>query len=201
MSFLPAAHFLTDFGIPEVVEPPPQNDAALAADLAWEERVEDAYARGVEHGKAAADAEIATLLAEQSAVSEQSLAAARKSWCEEEGPRLAEQIRSAIADMENRIAQSVERVLKPFLAQAVRNEAIGQLRAIVQELIGTNPGMTLEVSGPEDLLAAVRTSLPPSVAAVSYVANDASDVQIKAGASIVETRIAAWLEQSEGQAA
>lgn len=201
MSLVPAAHFLIDFGIAEVAEQAPHQDAALAADLVWEERVEDAYARGVEQGKTAADAGIAALIEEQNAASEQGFAAARKSWCEEEGPRLAEQIRRAIAEMENRIAESAERVLKPFLAQAVRTEAIGRLRAIVQELIGTNPGMTLEVSGPEDLLDAVRSSLQHSAVTVSYVANDACDVQIKAGASIVETRIAAWLEHSGGKAA
>jgi hypothetical protein len=85
------------------------------------------------------------------------------------------------------------------LAQAVRDQAIGQLRAIVNDLTATNPGITLEISGPEDLLSAMRTNLSSSVANASYVVNEASDVQVKAGASVIETRISAWLQSSEAQ--
>jgi hypothetical protein len=139
------------------------------------------------------------MLEGQKAALEQSLASAREAWCNEEGPRLADQIVTAIRDLEDRIAESAERVLRPFLAQAVRDQAIGQLRTIMHELTSTQPGVTLEVSGPEDLLNAIRTSLPSWLNNVSYVVNDASDIQVKAGASVIETRIAAWLKSSEGQ--
>jgi hypothetical protein len=202
---VPAAPFLVDFAstdlTSEVAEEIPQQASAAAGEVDWAERVEEAYARGIEEGKRAAEAETVVLLEEQKAASDQSLAAAREAWCNEQGPRLAEQIGTAIRDMEERIAESAERVLRPFLAQAVRDEAIGQLRAIVNELTTTNPGITLEISGPEDLLGAMRTSLSASIANASYVVNEACDVQVKAGASVIETRISAWLNSSEAQVA
>jgi hypothetical protein len=203
VSVVPAAPFLVDFGSPElaseVAEEMPLEASAEGGEIDWAERVEEAYTRGIEEGKRSAEAETVVLLEEQKAALDQSLAAAREAWCAEQGPRLVEQIGTAIRDMEGRIAESAERVLRPFLAQAVRDQAIGRLRAIVNDLTATNPGITLEISGPEDLLSAMRTNLSSSVANASYVVNEASDVQVKAGASVIETRISAWLQSSEAQ--
>lgn len=203
MSVVPAAPFLVDFGSPElaseVAEEMLLEASAAGAEIDWAERVEAAYTRGLEEGKRSAEAETVVLLDEQKAALDQNLAAAREAWCTEQGPRLAEQVGIAIRAMEDRIAGSVERVLRPFLAQAVRDQAIGQLREIVNDLTATNPGITLEISGPEDLLSAMRASLSSSVANASYVVNEACDVQVKAGASAIETRISAWLQSSEAQ--
>jgi flagellar biosynthesis/type III secretory pathway protein FliH len=201
----PAAPFLVDFAstdlASEIAEEMPQQALAAGGEIDWAERVEEAYARGIEEGKRSAEAETIALLEEQKAALDQSLAAAREAWCNEQGPQVAEQIETAIRDMEDRIADSAERVLKPFLAQALRDQAIGQLRAIVNDLIAANPGITLEISGPEDLLDAIRTSLSSSVGNASYVVNEACDIQVKAGASVIETRISAWLKSSEAQVA
>ena len=202
MSVVPAAHFLMDFGGSEPVLAVPDEmlaveEAAIVADVATDP-VDEAYVRGVEDGKAAVEAEIAARLEEQKATFERDLVASRESSCLEQGARIAEQLQAAIGDLEGRITDSTERVLRPFLDQAIRVQAIVELRATLLELVGKTPGITLEISGPEDLLAAVRASLPASNATVSYIANEACDVQVKAGASILETRIAAWLDKIEG---
>lgn len=206
MSLVPAAHFLVDFGskeaVSKVAEEVPDQAVAIAAEAAWAERVEEAFARGQDEGRKAAEAEANALREEQKTLSEQALADARRDWCEEQGPKLAQQITAAIGELQNIIAESVERVLAPFVGQAVRQEAVRQLRATVEDLIATNRGITLEISGPEDLLEVMRENLSGACVAVSYIASDAADVQIKAGASILETRIAEWLRHvSGGQAA
>jgi hypothetical protein len=177
----------------------PDQSPRIAAEQAWAEQVEEAYARGQDEGRKAAETEALALLEEQKAALEQALTAARSTWCEAEGPKLAEQLLTAIGDMHNSLAGSVERVLTPFVGEAVREEAVRQLRAAVDDLIATSHGISMEVSGPEDLLDAVRASLSGAGVAVSYIVNEASDVQIKAGGSIVETRIAEWLRCIGGQ--
>jgi hypothetical protein len=203
VSVTPAAGFLVDFDAQHfapIVEETPQPVATVSPEIALAQRIEEAYARGLAEGRSAAEAEALARLEEQAAAMEQGLAAARAAWCAEEAPRLAEQIATAIRDMEERLAQATERVLRPFLAQAVRERAMGELKALIDELLQTSPGLTLEIAGPEDLLGDLRATLP-AVAAVSFVAGAATDVQVKAGASIIETRIAAWLKDSVGQAA
>ncbi len=202
MSIVPAAPFLVEFGS----EPP----AAIAEEMLHgaiptveagggdSEQLEEAYARGIEEGKAAAEAEAETRLAEQKAELEQSLAAAREAWCREEGERLVAQLAAAMDQLEERIATAAEQVLRPLLSLAVRDRAVADLRTTLHEMISSNPEIVLEISGPEDLLEAVRASLSGSVAAVSYVTTEGLDVQIKAGGAVIETRIAAWLHEIEG---
>jgi hypothetical protein len=205
VSVVPAAPFLADFASPvlvsELAEDIPLQQASATPEIDLAERVDEAYARGIEEGRRSAEAEATVMLEEQKAALDQSLASAREAWCNEEGPRLASQIAAAVRDLEDRIAESAERVLRPFLAQAVRDQAIGQLRTIVNELTASQSGVTLEVSGPEDLLNVIRTNLPSSLANVAYVVNEAPDVQVRAGASVIETRISAWLNSSDGQVA
>ena len=90
MSVVPAAPFLVDFGSPElaseIAEELALEASATGAEIDWAERVEEAYARGLEEGKRSAEAETVVLLEEQKAALEQSLAAAREAWCTEQGP-------------------------------------------------------------------------------------------------------------------
>jgi hypothetical protein len=166
LSAVPAALFLVDFGGNEPA-------AVVAGDAPCEEvsapevspqygQIEEAYSRGLEEGKAAAQAEMQAQLDEQKAAFEQGVAAMRDSWCHEQGARLAEQIDVAVRDMEERITNSAGRILGPFLVSAVREQAVGELRATLQELLAANPEVALEISGPEDLLEVVRTRLATS---------------------------------------
>jgi flagellar biosynthesis/type III secretory pathway protein FliH len=207
LNVVPAASFLLDFSIgepmPTMADEPLSVPFAAAQpttqdDDAEKEQLEAAYARGLEEGKAAAEAEAEMRLEEQKASFEQSLAATRELWCREESARLTEQITTAVDELKERIAHSAEHALRPFLAEEVRGRAVSSLHATLQEIVANSPEITLEISGPEDLLEAVRTGLSTSVATVSYVAKQSCDVQVKAGASIIETRIAAWLEQISG---
>ena len=71
MSVVPAAPFLVDFAstdlASEVAEEIPQQASAAGGEADWAERVEEAYARGIEEGKRSAEAETVALLEEQKA--------------------------------------------------------------------------------------------------------------------------------------
>jgi hypothetical protein len=197
----PVAQFLVDFGskpLPEVVVDvlPLREPGISEQDLA--ERVDEAYVRGVEEGRRAAEEEIAIRREDQKLATQQAIEAARAAWADEIGPHMAAQIGSAFEALQQQIADAAERVLMPFLAKAARDEALRQLRNTVDGLLANNPGISLEISGPEDLLNYIRASLPASIASASFVVTDTADVQIKAGASLIETRIAAWIKTCEG---
>lgn len=205
MSAVPASLFLTDFGSDEpaaAIADETLREAAAAAEERsaelLEQGLEEAYARGLEEGNALAQAQAEARLEEQKVAFAAELAAAREAWVREEGQRIGELVKTSIDAMEERIALATERILKPFVAQAVREAAIVELRAMLKDLAASNPGAALEISGPEDLLEEVRGALSTSVAVVSYIASEAIDVQVKAGASVIETRIAEWLRQLEG---
>ena len=204
MSVVPVAHFLVDFGTAPLVEAAVEEPAPAAetpAEPDWEERIADAYARGIEEGKRLAEAEAAAELEAEKADWERTAVAAREAWCAETGTGISAQIAAAFGELEDNIATAAERVLQPLVSQAARTEAVQQLRTIIADLAATNPGIGLQISGPEDLLAIVRESLPAAIAEPVYIVTDKTDIQIKAGASLLETRIASWIKASGEQSA
>jgi hypothetical protein len=205
VSVVPAAFFLVDFGIKDLASGTVGAEVStadpLAPDAGAPDATADAYARGLEEGRQSAQAEAAAHLEAHQAAAEQTLTEARAAWCREEGARIAELIGIAVGDMELRIADAVDRILRPFMDEAIRVRAIDELRTILQELVSANPDMALEISGPEDLLGQLRESLSGTTASVAYAASAACEVRVKAGASLIETRIAAWLQTYEGQPA
>ena len=202
MSGVPIANFLVDFGNKDLsLELAPATLTPvlpIVEEVNWGDRLEEARARGFEEGRQAAEAEVETRLAEQKVEAEQYIAAARASWCAEAGPQLADQFTNAVREMEERITTAVERALRPFLVSAVRMHAVNELRVTLEEFVGKNPGIALEISGPEDLLDAVRERLPAWLKEVSYTANDAREIRVKAGTALIETRISNWLETISG---
>jgi len=204
LSVVPVAHFLVDFGAAPLVEATleePTLSAGRPAEPDWEERIADAYARGLEEGRRLAEVEAAAQLEHQMAVWEKGTAEARDAWCADAGASISVQIAAAFGALEDNIAAAAERVLLPLVSQTARTEAVQQLRTIIADLAATNPGIGLQISGPEDLLAIVRDTLPASIAEPVYTVTDTTDIQIKAGASLLQTRIASWLKVSERQPA
>jgi hypothetical protein len=204
VSVIPVAAFLIDFDAkavtPDVAEETSQYVFGGVGDIQPIDPVEEAYARGLDEGRRASEIAAEARIEELKAAMDLSLAATRQAWCEEQGPQIAERITTAVRELEERVSQSVACVLRPFLAQAVREHAVGELRAVLQDLLNSTPEIALQVTGPEDLLAVVRASLP-GLAAVTYVAGESVDVEVKAGASIIETRIATWLRETTGNSA
>jgi hypothetical protein len=185
------ARYLRDFGAaaePSVGRP----GASRAAEI------DAAFARGVEHGQAAARASLEAKLASQQRQFDLQLAAEREARALEAG-KLAAALAAGLASLEQRIADSVGRLLRPFLAARVHAEALAELRAALTTLLQKEPGIALRIAGPEQLLAPLRANMPQG--AISYVANGDCEVRVSANDTVLETRLGAWLKGLEGPAA
>jgi hypothetical protein len=162
-------------------------------------QAEAAYQQGLEEGRAAAAAEAEQRLEQQRSELEQHLAAAREAWCGEEGTRASEQIKAGLAEIEGRVSATVEHLLRPFLAEAVRAKAIADLQTTLHDLLARKTGAMLEVSGPQPLLDALSDGLSDTGAAIVCVPADGCEVQVRTDGSIIQTQIAEWLKHIEGQ--
>jgi len=196
MSALPVASYLIDFGrdgdFAAAATALRGRQAAPDADAA---RIEAAHASGFESGKAAGRAELERKLEEQKAGHEAQLARARRTWASEEGSKLAEQLSGGLREVETAIADAAARILHPFLAAAVREQAIASLRAELEVLLQKDAGIQIGVSGPEDLLHAVRAQLAGRTEAVTYLPGEGIDVRVSVGRTVIETRLKTWLEK------
>ncbi len=173
----------TDVALPE----PDLADASVA------EAVEAALA----DAEAAFSARIATLEEEHA----RTRAEDRSLWVHVEGSALAEGFRKATAEIEDHICDAVAAVLEPLMAGVLKGAALHELRQAIATLTASGSTAKIEVTGPEDLVQAIRTSLdaaggdPPGMA---FTPSQDAEVTVTADNSTIRTRLAEWALCFEG---
>jgi hypothetical protein len=177
MSAVPATSYLMEFGRDGGLPLQRRDAASLAEADDAAARIDAAHASGFESGKAAAMAALEARLEDERASFARQLASARQAWVAEEGAKLAQRLSAGLGELEARIADTTARVLEPFLEAVLSRE----------------PGIEVGVTGPEDLLQALRDGLAGRACAATYRPSDALDVRIVAGQTVLETRLAAWV--------
>ena len=191
MTAIPLARFLVDFG---------SDDDGLRQDIrpnaAWmadaNARVVESHAQGHAEGKAAAEAEFAVKLETQRKDFEQQLAMARQGWATTEGNALSETFLHALRDLETRLADTMARILRPFLETEIRRTAIDELVTTIATIVSRGEIAKIEVSGPDDLLCVLQARLAGKISA-TFVANEACDVRVAIEQTTLETRLGAWI--------
>lgn len=154
--------------------------------------VEDAYAQGFKDGRLKATAEFDADMALQRKKFQEEMGAARAAWAAEQGATLAEKIDDGLRNLEETVSVSAARVLQPMLMEAARRRAVAELVETIKLLLSKDEGVTLHISGPEDLLEMVRNGLYGKTVAVVYSPNEECDVRVAAGKTFMETCLGAW---------
>lgn len=160
-------------------------------------KLEDAYARGYDAGRAAALAELQDKLKQQQDYYAQQLSLERYTWANRESEPLAAQIADGLKEMEARIANTVARLLRPFFGEIARTQAVEELVDALEVLLGADEGLRLEVSGPEDLLEMLRGKLGGRNVAVLFAPGEGVEVRVSAGQTLLETNLGQWMKRVE----
>jgi hypothetical protein len=163
----------------------PAEDRLVAIHAARDE----GFAQGLSEAR---DEYEARLVQERQTFGEQ-LSAERERWLREESERLSKKIEAAFSEVESNIANSVARVLQPFIVDSLRGKMIDLLTENIGVLLGGKERPVIEIRGPKDLLAALHEKLPSLSSTIEYFPNDAVDVEIVAGQTKIETQIGAWI--------
>jgi hypothetical protein len=200
----PVARYLVQFGTEKEAEPAPADFDGILQPLVSraeepeenrEALVEAARDEGRAEGRAAAQAFFETILANQKRDYEKRLGEERNSWTGEESAKLSLSLTQAVAQFEERLAECVDAVLRPFLIESLRRQMIDELVSDVGVLLASDENPVIEISGAADLLAALQTRLSSTLAAIDYKPNDAIDVRIVAHNTIIESQLRAWIER------
>ena len=154
--------------------------------------LEDAYRRGHAAGVAEGDARIA----EERVRSAIRLGEERAKWSDQQAATIVGGFETACREIETNIASSVARILLPFLADAVRDKAIGSLVEQIATLTGNSPVPVFKITGPGELLDLVRSQLQTARrTGIEYEAAETFEVRVVADQTVIETQIAAWSER------
>ncbi|MBR0928358.1 hypothetical protein JQ561_17220 [Bradyrhizobium diazoefficiens] len=154
--------------------------------------LDDAYRRGLAAGVAEGDAK----LAEERVRSAIRLGEERAKWSDQQAVAIVGGFEAACREIETNIASSVARILLPFLADAVRDKAIGSLVEQIAALTGNSSAPAFKVTGPSELLDLVKTQLETSRRiGIEYETAEALEVRVVADQTVIETQISAWSER------
>lgn len=167
----------------------PVSEAILAAEVAAAER------RGREEARKAAQAEAQERLLDAERRFEERIAAERLRWTTEQAERLCGEIGSAVSQLGTSISGAVAGILAPFVSDAVRAEAVAELAKATEVILSGRHDISLRISGPGDLLGALRARLGDNAAGIEFVPGPVSEVRVVGGSTLVETQLRAWAEQ------
>ncbi|MEY9523030.1 hypothetical protein ABIF70_004171 [Bradyrhizobium japonicum] len=166
---------------PQLQSPPPAPEAeAPPVNL-----LEDAYRRGHAAGVAEGDARVA----EERVRSAIRLGEERAKWSDQQAATIVGGFETACREIETNIASSVARILLPFLADAVRDKAIGSLVEQIAALTGNSPVPVFKITGPGELLDLVRSQLQAARrTGIEYEAAETFEVRVVADQTVIETQ-------------
>jgi hypothetical protein len=174
----------------EKPEPQPKRDVALRqeeADLA-------AHRKAHEDGREAARAELEQERGRLRAEFDAKIAAARAAWAAEEGGRLMEAHRAAIDSFEARCAQAVAGILRPFLVQETIARVTEGLVETLEALFAARAPGLFEISGPPDLLDALKEKFEAGAARMEFRPDPSIDVRVRVEDTLIETQLGPWMK-------
>ncbi|MGA2044492.1 MAG: hypothetical protein ABSG83_14105 [Roseiarcus sp.] len=202
---IPIAQYLNQFGRVNGarIDPPHDGPAArprvlsVPADsvpLNIDAQLGEAVERGRQEGLAAARAEFAAaILAERKELEERD-AARRLAFQANEYARFGEKIENAMAAIEDGLAQTVARILKPYLSEAVARQASEALSDALSRILSRDAPSLIKITGPEPLLGLLREKMAAHPVTVEYVASTGVDVTVEANQTIIQSQLQAWID-------
>ncbi len=117
----------------------------------------------------------------------------REKWAAEEAQRLASAHRAAFEDFETRCAQAVANILRPFMVPLAIGRVTEALVENLEALFASRTRALFEISGPADLLDALREKFAERDAAIAFKPEDTIDVRVRIEDTIIETQLEAWM--------
>ncbi|WP_420391345.1 hypothetical protein [Acuticoccus sp.] len=157
-----------------------------------EDRIEAAVAQARSEAKAAQAAAVERARAEERAAAQQALAAARRTWCEEEGSAFRERCVAGFEALHDRLSHAFARALTPVFDAAIRDVAVRAFSETLQQIAGPTAWQAcLTVRGPADLIDALRQASGDLT--VAFEVNEAAtELAVTVDETLLETAVATW---------
>lgn len=168
--------------------PPPSREEELAA-----ARIE-AAAEARAEAEAAGEECLARLRLEHA----DALAAARRTWCEEEGEQLAASVASGMQAAVQAIGNAVAETLLPFIGTLVPEAAVRELEEKIVAAAATDLAGQIRLSGPRDLALRLADGLAARGFEAVSVQGEQPELQAECGELLIRTRMASWLQALRG---
>jgi len=207
---VPAAARLVEFSLVRNPDPPPRSGGIPVFTRPLQtpiepvidreaERVAAAFLRGRNEGLDTARAEFEAKLAEAEASFEERLVAERSLWVSEQGSAVAEQIDRAFEKLSADVGDAVGGILAPFVEDTLRARIVEELLRTLEKVLKGGRPATLKITGPEDIIDAIRRTLGDTATAIDFETTSDVDARIVADSTVIETQLEAWRRRIRGE--
>jgi len=173
-------------------KPPADPPAAVVPDI--EASIAEAYQRGVQDGRAEANAEHIKRQAAQETDYDSRLEKASEAFRAKELAQFAEAISSSLTEIEERIALTTARIMKPYLLRKQMKLVFDALCEDYARLRSSDAPPLLRVSGRESVLSALRSRLASQPIEIEYSLNENVEVTVLADNTRIQTQLQAWTD-------
>lgn len=156
---------------------------------------DDPYQRGKLEGYAAALTEYEQKLADERSKFGAELADARQKWLDETAGKIADGVKDVGNQLEAKIAQVVGRILEPLITNVVQKQAVATFVEQLSSITSDSRRPTLRISGPAELLDAVRSKIGVRAMAMEFRTTQTADVSVVVDQAVLETQVKLWAER------
>jgi hypothetical protein len=180
---------------------PDEPEAASGAGYPPESGPIDALAAARHEGFEAGLAK-ARALAQQDMQAEAGRALSERAlWTETESRLLSLKIDAGLANITTAICDQLAQTLRPVIFDAVAKRAVETMAEEVRALLADADAATVKISGPDDLIAALREKLSDCATRIDFQAVPGVDAIATLSHARIETRLAAWRARLQPEAA
>lgn len=166
------------------------------AELPQTDRVQSAVDEALAKAQAEHESAMEAAREEAEAQATARVVEARARWVREEGERLAGQFDEQLAELAMDLNDQIGRVLAPVVSAAVRDRAVERFASLLTRLSHDTSTPFLTVSGPQDLLDALKPHLA-GLGTVNLQTADAADLSVSIGDTELRTTLAEWAAEIE----
>lgn len=173
-------------------QPQPQpRSMPSAAEL--EAQIDQAFAKARQEGLASARIELEAALAKDKAERDERELADRLSFRATEYAKLSNRIGEGLKEIESRIADSVARILKPYVNELQQRQIEQALIDQIKSLLSAGSPDIIKITGPKEKLDLMAQKLAPYAVSVDYAVQEGVDVKVVAQHSVFETQMSDFM--------
>ena len=116
----------------------------------------------------------------------------REIWVEQQAMQMSTQIVEALGRIEAVISERTANVLRPLVSEAFRQQSLDELKDVLATLLSDSDVGLIRISGPQDLLSAMRSHLGSHERAIEFSPAETVEVSVIADDTTIQTRLDSW---------
>jgi hypothetical protein len=113
-------------------------------------------------------------------------------WVEQQALQLSAQISTAVEGIEANLSERVANILRPFVSEAFRQQTLAEFKDVLATLLSSRGASPLRISGPADLLSAMKSNLGQYESAIEFLPGEHVEVSVVAQDTIAQTQLNSW---------